>query len=248
MYLWLHFFQLESVLWARFWLDFRLLQWYLFFLIWFPLRHCFVYSSNAVWSDLVLWSYSFRLGSNLISFQMVPMGSKTPMQHVLKLRMLEGDGNDLLVFFQDTLKDTFKQSAEWGAMSNAISSRGHCKGRVLHRLYKILIRYRLSPVATLETTGSCCQHKENLGHESKRSWALAPHRVSPAPLGMQNPCSVLLSRLLTALINFKWNWVLSTMENQALHFFKVIFWVSYLFAKQGNVSWKNVFLLAQSFR
>lgn len=46
------------------------------------------------------------LGSKLISFQMVPMGSKTPMQQVLKLRMLEGGGNDLLVFFR--LKDVFE--------------------------------------------------------------------------------------------------------------------------------------------
>lgn len=45
------------------------------------------------------------LGSKLI-FQMAPVGSKTPMKHVLELRLLEGDGNDLLVFSQ--LKDVFE--------------------------------------------------------------------------------------------------------------------------------------------
>lgn len=65
---------------------------------------------------------------------------------------------------------------------------------------------------------------------------MAPCRVSPAPLGTQNPRRVLLSRLPTALINFKWNRVLGTMENQDLQFFKLISGVSYLFAKQGNVS------------
>jgi len=46
------------------------------------------------------------LGSKLIYFRMTPKEGRTPMRHVLKLRVLDGDGNDLLLFCQ--LKDAFQ--------------------------------------------------------------------------------------------------------------------------------------------
>lgn len=182
---------------------------------------------------------------DLISFQMVPMGSKTPMQQVLRLRMLEGDGNDLLAFFQ--LKDVCEQPADEG-LSNTTSSIGCCIDGVGVWLYKILTRHRVSPSCYFRNSRQLL-----LAERKRRAWVekeLSPgsSRSVSSTFGHAKPCSVLLSRLPTALISFKWNRVLSTMEDQALHLFKVIFRVSYLFAKQGNVSWKNLILLTQSFR
>lgn len=62
-----------------------------------------LFSSDIAWSTAQMLSEVILffdptvsgVGSKLISFQITPMGSKAPMQHVLELWMVEGDGNDL---------------------------------------------------------------------------------------------------------------------------------------------------------